>query len=156
MIEETAKVIAINGRQVIVQSTIKSTCHSCHQQDDCGSGQIAKAIPHKSLTTEFTTNINIKVGDEVVLGLPEDIMLSSAFEVYMLPLLGLISFAAVGQFTLVEQWQLHELFAFLFALCGAFCGFYIARYRQKNSKVINNLQPKLLRKCANTIAVTKI
>ncbi|TRX54531.1 SoxR reducing system RseC family protein [Thalassomonas sp. M1454] len=156
MIEEVATVTAIDGDIITVKSTIKSTCHSCHQQDDCGSGQIAKAIPHKALTTKLTTSLQLNVGDEVVLGLPENSMLTSAFEVYMLPLFGLVLFAAFGQFTLVESYELHELFALFFAVIGALLGFYLAKYRQSNTQVAANLQPKIMRKCANTIPVKQI
>ena len=156
MIEEVATVTAINGDVITVKSTIKSTCHSCHQQDDCGSGQIAKAIPHKALTTKLTTSLELNVGDEVVLGLPENSMLSSAFEVYMLPLFGLVFFAAFGQFSLVEEYGFHELFALFFAILGAVLGFYIAKYRQSNPKKSKSLQPKIMRKCADSIPVKQI
>lgn len=156
MIEEVATVTAIDGDVITVKSTIKSTCHSCHQQDDCGSGQIAKAIPHKALTTKLTTSLALNIGDEVVLGLPEGSILSSAFEVYMLPLFGLVVFAAFGQFTLVESYHFHELVALFFAVLGAILGFFIAKYRQSSTQASAALQPKIMRKCADTIPVKQI
>ncbi|MEW6998429.1 SoxR reducing system RseC family protein [Colwelliaceae bacterium BS250] len=160
MIEETAKVVAIDGDKITVTSSIKSTCHSCAQQDDCGSGQIAKAIPHKSLTTslnaKFIGNKILNVGDEVVIGLPETTMLSSAFDVYMLPIIGLVLFAAIGQYVLVDLWHLHELLALMLGVFGGVLGFLIAKKRQKVVQVQQDLQPKLLRKCADIIPVTII
>lgn len=156
MIEEVATVVSIDGDEITVQSTIKSTCHSCHQQENCGSGQIAKAIPHKALTTKLTTSLALNVGDEVVLGLPEGSILSSAFEVYMLPLFGLVLFAAFGQFSLVELYHFHELFALFFAVLGAILGFFIAKYRQSSNQTSIALQPKIMRKCADTIAIKQI
>lgn len=156
MIEETATVVAINDHSVIVKSTIKSTCHSCHQQDDCGSGQIAKAIPQKILTTELFTEERLQIGDEVVIGLPEGAMLASAFEVYMFPLIGLVLFAALGQFVLVETFTFPELIAILTAMLGGFFGYLFAKKRQGKSQNVKTLQPKLLRKCQKTISVTQI
>ncbi|WOH37327.1 SoxR reducing system RseC family protein [Thalassotalea fonticola] len=152
MIEETATVVAIEGNQVIVKSVIKSTCHSCNQQDDCGSGQIAKAIPHKALTTRFeNTTAQLKLGDEVVIGLSEKSVISSALQVYMLPLFAMIVFAAIGQFILVEQQQMHELLALVFAVLGGYLGHLTAKVLQAKQQVQSNLQPKLLRKCSDVI-----
>ncbi|KGJ97701.1 SoxR reducing system RseC family protein [Thalassotalea sp. ND16A] len=157
MIEETATVVAINGKQVTVTSTIKSTCHSCHQQDDCGSGQIAKAIPHKALTTTITAGQNnLHIGDEVVIGLSEKSLLNSAVQVYLLPLLMMIVFATIGQFYLVEQLQLHELIALVFAVVGGYLGFVIAQKQQNSRHSQASLQPKLLRKCADIIATVEL
>ena len=155
MIEETATVVAINGNLVTVKSSIKSTCHSCNQQDDCGSGQIAKAIPHKSLTTRFkNSNFNLNIGDEVVIGLSQKSIISSALQVYMLPLIAMIIFAALGQFILVQQHGVHELVALMFAIIGGFLGHFIAKYLQTKQQTQLNLQPKLLRKCSD-VTVTK-
>lgn len=152
MIEETATVVAVNGNQITVKSTIKSTCHSCNQQDDCGSGQIAKAIPHKALTTCFENNsIHLNVGDEVVIGLSEKSVISSALQVYMLPLFAMIIFAAIGQFILVEQQHMHELLALTFAILGGYIGHLLAKTLQHKQQIQSNLQPKLLRKCSDVI-----
>ncbi|WNC71476.1 SoxR reducing system RseC family protein [Thalassotalea psychrophila] len=152
MIEETATVVAVDGNQVTVKSTIKSTCHSCNQQDDCGSGQIAKAIPHKALTTRFeNSTTQLKVGDEVVIGLSERSIISSALQVYMLPLFTLILFAAIGQFILVEQQQMHEFFALVLAILGGYLGHLFAKFLQAKQQTQYNLQPKLLRKCSAVI-----
>ncbi|WNC69411.1 SoxR reducing system RseC family protein [Thalassotalea nanhaiensis] len=151
MIEETATVVAVDGNQVIVKSTIKSTCHSCNQQDDCGSGQIAKAIPHKALTTRFENTTQLKIGDEVVIGLSERSVISSALQVYMLPLFAMILFAAIGQFILVEQHQMHELLALALAISGGYLGHIFAKTLQTKQQTQHNLQPKLLRKCSDVI-----
>lgn len=156
MIEEIATVIAVNDGQVVVKSTIKSSCHSCHQQDECGSGQVAKAIPHKSLTTTLITKQSLNVGDEVVIGLSESSMLKSAIQVYLWPLIGLILSSAIGQLVFVEQFFWHELSALGFALIGGYLGYSLAKHQQSKPKIRNDLQPKLLRKCAKTISVTQI
>lgn len=156
MIEEIATVIAIQGNKITVKSTIKSTCHTCHQQEECGSGQIAKAIPHKALTTELENhNPHLRVGDEVVIGLSEKSLMSSALQVYLLPLMGLIICASIGQFLVVEKLFMHELMALVLALVGGVFGFLIAKKRQQDLSVQANLQPKLLRKCADIITVSE-
>ncbi|WP_371373005.1 SoxR reducing system RseC family protein [Thalassotalea aquiviva] len=156
MIEETATVIAINNRRVTVKSQIKSTCHSCEQQNDCGSGQVAKAISHKALISDLETDIPLTIGDEVVIGIPEGNILTSAVQVYLWPLLGLIIGASLGQLVLVEQLQWHEVSGLILASTLAFCGFKLAQKQQSQTEVQASLQPKLLRRCPKTISVTQL
>ena len=156
MIEETARVVAINGSQVTLQSQLKSTCHSCSQQDDCGSGQVAKAFPQKRLTTEITTDIKLAIGDEVVIGVQDKDLLTAAFEVYMLPLIAMLIAASFAQLYLVEQLGWSEVYAIIFAMFAAVIGFLVAKKRQNSSGRQRQLQPTLIRKCDNQIAITEV
>ena len=149
MIKELASVIAIEAGQVTVTSQIKSTCSGCAQVDTCGSGQIAKALPQAKLTLTLTydisvTGVQLQEGDCVVLALPEKHVLSSAGQVYLLPLLGLISFSAIGQLLLKQQVLPHELFALGLGLIGGYLGYRLAKYQQKQGRQSKNLQPKII------------
>ncbi|MEY8252087.1 MAG: SoxR reducing system RseC family protein [Colwellia sp.] len=149
MIKELANVVAIEAGQVTVTSQIKSTCSGCAQVDTCGSGQIAKALPQAKLTLTLPYDINaigknLKQGDCVVLALPEKHILSSAGQVYLLPLLGLITFSAVGQWLLKQQILPHELFALGLGITGGYLGYRLAKFQQKQGKQSENLQPKII------------
>lgn len=150
MIEELATITAITQSTVTVTSKIKSSCGGCAQVDTCGSGQIAKAIPQRqlTLTLPYPDDINsrlLKVGDCLILGLPESNVLASAAQVYLLPLFGLISFSAFGQWLFNQHVFSHELLAFSFGMIGGYAGYRVAKYRQKQSKQAVKLQPKILR-----------
>jgi len=150
VIEEIATVTAINERTVTVTSQIKSSCSGCAQVDSCGSGQIAKAIPQRQLilTLPYPKEIDsntLNVGDCIILGLPENDVLASAGQVYLLPLSGLIAFSAFGQWLLNQHFFIHELFALAFGLLGGFLGYRLAKYRQKKGRRALKLQPKILR-----------
>jgi len=154
MIEELATVTAINKKTVTVTSQIKSSCSGCAQVDTCGSGQIAKAIPQRqlTLTLPYPKNINgelLNIGDCIILGLPESNVLASAGQVYLLPLFGLISFSALGQWLFNQQVLEHELLAFVLGLVGGYLGYRLARYRQTQSKHALKLQPQILRVLAD-------
>ena len=145
MIEEIAQVTAIDQQKVTVESEIKSTCSSCQQVDNCGSGQVAKAIPHRKLTLELTSKLSLKLGDRVVLAIPEDKLLSTASAVYLLPLLGLIGFAAIAQY-FTQQWQLdHEAWVILAGAAGGYVGFLSARFWQNSASNIDALTPKIVK-----------
>jgi len=155
--KERAVVIAIKGSDIIVQSTIKSTCSTCHQVDSCGSGQVAKAIPHKTLTTQLKhTNHTVTVGDEVILGIPEKDILQTAWQVYLWPIIGLITFAALGQWLMLHQYLSYEPLAILLSIMGGYAGFKLAQLKQKQRNNNDWLAPKLLSVVAKKIPVTQI
>lgn len=156
MIEEMATVVAINQDKVTLESQVKSSCSSCQQVDNCGSGQVAKAIPLKKLTLVVSSKLSLNIGDSVVLGLPEKGLLQVAAQVYLLPLTGLIAASALGQYLVSLGILPHELFAILLGITGGYSGYRLAKYRQKNSKKAKLLQPEILRRAGQTIAVTEI
>lgn len=150
MMEEIAEVVAIENGNVSVISQVKSSCNSCAQVSTCASGQVAKAIPHKKLS--FTLPLSeqkniqqIKVGDCVVLTLPEADVLQSAWQVYLLPILGLISFSAIGQWLVIQKVLTHELLALVVGLLGGYLGYRLAKRLQNSPKLAGKLQPKVLR-----------
>ncbi len=158
--EELATVTAINNGNITVVSQIKSSCNSCSQVDTCASGQIAKAIPHKKLSftlleSKLLDNHTINVGDCVVLTVPETDVLQSAWQVYLLPVLGLFSFSAVGQWLQQEGMLSHELLALSIGLVGGYLGYRLAKHLQNQPNKLTKLHPKILRVLPKTINVNK-
>lgn len=156
MLEESAKVIAIVDNNVIVESIVKSSCSACKQVDNCGSGQVAKAIPHRKLVVNLVNDLNVKLGDEVILGIPEGSLLASAWQVYFLPLLGFILFAVLGQYSSIWLNISHEFLTIIAAFIGAFIGFKFAAKLHCRLTIQENLTPKLLRKQLETINIVEI
>ncbi|WP_019028504.1 SoxR reducing system RseC family protein [Colwellia piezophila] len=149
MIKEQATITAIENGQVTVTSQIKSTCSGCAQVDSCGSGQIAKALPQRKLMLTLpydvtTHGTSLKLGGDVVIALPEKHLLSSSGQVYLLPIFGLISFSAVGQWLFNQQILPHELIALGFGLTGGYLGYRLAKFKQKQGEQSENLQPRII------------
>jgi len=82
----------------------------------------------------------LRVGDPVVIGIPEGVLLRSALAVYLLPLMGLILFA------LAAQWL---GFGEPLVIAGGFSGFALVwlLVRRASRRVMNDpaLQPVVLR-----------
>jgi len=157
VIEEQAKVVSIEDNSTfIVESTVKSTCSGCQQLESCGSGQISKAFPQKKLTYRLHSDEIVNVGDNVVIGLSESILLSSAWQVYMWPLLGLISASLLAQWLLVDTLFAHELFALMIGVLGGYIGFIAAKSKQAQISNCQKWTPSLIRNLGSNISVTEI
>lgn len=157
MIEELAVIRTVTENSLIVESEVKSSCSSCKQVDACGSGQVAKAIPHRKLTVEINTNDfadnQFNVGESVIIGIPEKNLLSTAMQVYLWPLAGLILFGGFGQFLVQQHYVAHELIALTISVLGGGAGFLIAKIRLNSPKCHQALSPILLKKVSKTISV---
>jgi len=158
--EELATVTAIDNGKVSMVSQIKSSCNSCSQVDTCASGQIAKAIPHKKLSftllkPKSLENQTIEIGDCVVLTLPESNLLQSAWQVYLLPIFGLFSFSALGQWLKQEGILSHELMALSIGVVGGYLGYRLARYLQNHVSQEGKLEPKISRIIPKALNINK-
>ncbi|MDO6486639.1 SoxR reducing system RseC family protein [Colwellia sp. 4_MG-2023] len=159
--EELATVTEISHGNITVVSQIKSTCNSCSQVNNCANGQVAKAIPHKKLsfTLGKPKSLNkqiIGVGDSVLLTVPEEDVLSSAWQVYLLPILGLFSFSALGQWLVQKAIIPHELIAIVIGSVGGYLGYRLAKKLQSDPIKQKNLQPKILRVLPKPLEVNNI
>lgn len=143
--EELATVVHIENNKVSITSEVKSACSGCQQVDNCGSGQVAKAFPTKKLSLVLHSDLPLKVGDTVVLGLSDECLLQSAWQVYLFPLIGLILFAAIGQYFISNNVLPYELFGVLFALIGGYLGYALAKSKQSSPENKEKLTPKILR-----------
>ena len=92
----------------------------------------------------------------MVLGIPEHQLLKSAWQVYFMPLLGLLFCAGLGQYISHYFALTHELLTIIFGVLGAFSGFKYAKYLQNRLTEQENLAPKLLRKQVETINIVEI
>lgn len=156
MIEESATVVAIAQNNITVTSELKSACSGCKQVDNCGSGQVAKAFPQKQLTLTVKSTLPVKLGDNVILGLNESALLSSAWQVYLWPLIGLILASWLGQWLLNQGGLGHELFAIIFAIVGGYIGFFLAKKGQQKQEQCQKLAPKIVRIQQQNISITEI
>lgn len=144
MIEERAIVKTVLPYAIEVESVVKSSCSQCHQVDNCGNGQVAKALPQKKLLLTIPTTDKFVIGDEVMIAIPEQYLLTSAWQVYMWPLIGVISFAGVGQLLYQAQLLPNELLVILLSILGGFLGSKLARWWQFYSGLHSKLVPKIM------------
>ncbi|MBC8674399.1 SoxR reducing system RseC family protein [Aeromonas hydrophila] len=82
MSEELATVVAIDGQHAWVECERRSACSGCHQQSNCGTGTVAKAFPLQAQRLRVALTIEVSVGQQVRLGIPQASILQGAALVY--------------------------------------------------------------------------
>lgn len=123
MIEEQGRVVAVEDEQIWVETIQQSACGSCTAKSTCGQGLIAKYTSGKRNHIRVVSDKSVSVGDHVVLGIPENTLVKSAFLAYGLPLLLFVGSAGVADsvFSVSEPWVI------TIGLLGLFLGFSLVR-----------------------------
>jgi sigma-E factor negative regulatory protein RseC len=127
MLEEKGIVVSLEEGLVWVQTEIKTTCGSCKAKDNCGTSTIAKAFSPKPNVICVKSELPVKVGDTVVIGIDQDFVILSAFHVYILPIAGFMIFAWLGEILLGSTQLSGELATVVLAFLGGWLGYIIAR-----------------------------
>ena len=106
MIEERGRVVDVEPGAVWVETLRQSTCSSCAANAGCGQGVLQRLGAGASRgQVRALCDLHLSMGDSVVLGLREDLLLKSALMFYLLPLLGLLSGALLAQcYGLSDSW----------------------------------------------------
>ncbi len=128
MSEELATVVAIEGDHAWVECERRSACSGCQQQSGCGTGTVAKAFPLKAPRLRVRLTAEVRIGQQVRLGIPQASLLRGAALVYVLPLFCLLVGALLGQLWLVPLLSGGEGITILCCLLGGVLGFLLVRY----------------------------
>ncbi|MHB9799739.1 SoxR reducing system RseC family protein [Pseudomonas sp. MT3] len=97
MIEERGRVIAVESGAVWVETLRRSTCSGCSMNAGCGQGFLERlGVGNGRGRVRALSSLPLAPGDEVVLGVGEDLLLKSALLFYLSPLLGLFALALLA------------------------------------------------------------
>jgi len=98
IIEEAARVVAVDGDQAWVVTRRRSACGACAANKGCGTGIMARALgSERTLRIKAENTVQALVGEDVTLGIDDRVLLRSAVLMYLLPLLALIAGAVLGE-----------------------------------------------------------
>lgn len=142
MIAETGRVVAIESNGLWVETIQRSTCGSCAAQKGCGQSLLARLAGHSSylwVLLEGRDPAHYRLGDEIQLGIPEDVVVKGSLFVYLLPLL----FMVLGS-GLADYWFASDGLSVLGALIGLLLGGLLVRWRARQTRFDPRLQPVLL------------
>lgn len=90
MIEEFAVITKRFDDHVMLEIERRTACSLCGQKRGCGNATWGKLLGHDNHEFAAENAINAKVGDSVVVGIDERIVLSSTFYLYVVPMLTML------------------------------------------------------------------
>lgn len=148
MIEEQGRVVSFEPGSAWVETVRRSTCGSCQARAGCGQALLTKlGAGARQGYLRVLTDRPLKVGDNVVIGLPENAVVTASLLMYLFPLCGLFLAAlAADAVGLAEAWVI------LAALFGLVLGFVGVRWYAWRQRANPDLQPRVLRLLPNSPA----
>lgn len=153
MIEERAKVVAMDTQWVWVETQRKSACGHCAVNKSCGTSILANILGKKRNTMAVFNTLPVKVGDDVLVGIEEDSLVRGSLLIYALPLILLIGFGLLGEVVASQLAVANsDALTVLFAVGGLMLGFVWLKLVSGSIRGNARYQPKLL-KILNSITV---
>ena len=119
MIEEQAVVIKASKERVTLEVGRDKPCGLCGQVRGCGNSIWGKIFSHQSSHIETRNDLNAKLGDVVILGIDETLMLKSSLMLYGVPLLLMFLGMVIANSFAKEMVELYTLIG---AVTGLFLG----------------------------------
>jgi sigma-E factor negative regulatory protein RseC len=138
MLEETAQVIEVKDGLLTVETASRSACNHC-SSDNCTTSVVAKLFGVRRNRLVLANSLDAKPGDQVVIGIPDQLLARASVTAYLLPLLFMLVLTGLG-----DLFGINELLLSLLALSGLALGFYIIRRFSCGSSA-QGYQPRLLR-----------
>lgn len=141
MIEESGKVVALEGDYVWVETMREAACNACTAKSGCGQSVLEKAALGKKHHIRALSTLKVEFGDEVVIGIEEPVILLSAVIIYLLPLLFLFAMVSIA----VLLWGSSDAVVGVSGFAGLSAGFLVARWYSYRNRFNKHHQPVILR-----------
>ena len=145
MIEEQAVVIRTEGEQAFLEIQRNQPCGFCGATQGCGISMWSRIFASRRNTFSSYNQLQVKVGERVVIGVEENALLMGSLVAYAAPLLILCVGALIGS-NLAETQASKDLYAALGALLGLVLGLISVRVYTAAQHGLGRYQPIMLRR----------
>jgi len=162
MIEERAVISRIENNYVWVNTQRQSSCGHCSAQKGCGTQVLSQMFGNRLAQFRCLNLLNeqdeftdaLKVGDEVIIGLPESALLGGSLLIYFVPMISMIFFAA-GSVYLAKIGGVDALdwLTIPGAILGLVSGFFMSRRWSTKYLLQKHYEPRVIRKSIQPQAV---
>jgi sigma-E factor negative regulatory protein RseC len=116
MIEELAVVVKIENHHVWVEGGQNSACGGCLQKTSCTTNALGSVLKKKSVRVD--SDIELKIGDQVMVAIDEAVLLQASLLLYLLPLIALFTGAGVAEWLLTDNIRYADLWIATTAISG--------------------------------------
>lgn len=142
MIIESGRIVSIESEGVWVETIRKTTCGSCKAEKGCGQKLLNQWDGHTSYIWVLLDGRDSKfyqLGDEIQIGIPEEVIAKGSLLVYVVPVLLLVIATTIAHSLLAN-----ELITTLGGLTGLLVGGLIVRWHSWRNRHNRDMQPVLV------------
>lgn len=144
MLEAHAMVIRAETDYAWVEPERDGGCQACAVRSGCGTRALGQVLGRRQSALRVRDPLSSAPGDRVVVAIADEVLLWSSLLMYGLPLVAMISGAALAQ-----AWVGNELAAVLGGGVGLTAGLWLAaRWGGRASRMSDRHQPVILRRAA--------
>jgi sigma-E factor negative regulatory protein RseC len=148
MIEQEASVVGLSGDDARGAIQRQTACGGCAAKTGCGTSVVASLFPQRQQTLRLPNTQQARVGDRILVGLPETALQRASLLLYGIPLVLLLCGAVLGQI-----WAGTEPMAILGGLSGVTLGLLLVRRLTRHARMAS-MQPVMLRRLPAETAVS--
>lgn len=153
MIEESARVVGLEGNCAWVQTQRRSTCSGCSANKGCGVSVLDKVLGRRTNNIKVLNPSNAQVGDEVVLGIEESALVRGSLTLYAIPLASMMLSAFIGE-GLRAYLSVGDWLTVVMGLAGLFAGLWAVRVLAFTLTVDNRYLPVIVRRAPEQVVRT--
>lgn len=143
MIEEIAKITKMDAENIWIEIKKSNGCHGCASRSSCGTSALSQLFGNKVSVFQISHQPeaeDLKIGDEVLVGIEDRQYVSASFLIYLLPLLFMFSLSLLFD----QVFALSDFWVLLVILFGLGSGFMVANVISR--QLSKPLQPQLIKK----------
>ena len=142
--------VAVETGSLWVETIRQSTCGSCAANKGCGHGLLNRYSDGKRgyirvIESEQLAASACRVDDQVLIAIPEEVILRGSLILYVLPLVAMLAGAALGAYLVPAGGDIASLAG---AAIGFLAGFAVVRLHAYKHRDDESFQPRLLERVA--------
>ncbi|MDF1643979.1 MAG: SoxR reducing system RseC family protein [Pseudomonadales bacterium] len=134
MIRQSAEIVKVESGAVWVKAPRKTACGSCAAQSSCGQNLWSRFFEDRQHPVEVRIDSDrfpiLKSGAQVIIGIPESVVLHGSVRVYIMPLLFMLAAVVFGGVIFGRS----DFVTILCAGLGLLFGFLVVRQQTKKNQ----------------------
>lgn len=144
MIETPATVVDVKPGVAWVETVRQSACGHCESAGSCGTSVLAKLFGAPRSRLRIDDAQGLRVGEQVVIGIPDGTLVRASFVAYLIPLVFLIAAAGVA-----TRLGAGEGGVALLGICGLGIGLWLSGRITGGPSARERYRPVLVRRGAS-------